>query len=99
MPNLECGTSAPPQQRLLDKLCGMVLQGTFAHFLIVGISLLLYHACRQIYRLLTNAQARQTELVQTILHSEFHSDRAYCRLRKSSDRNIVLEMFCKANSL
>ena len=27
-----------------------------------------------------------TELVQTILHSEFHSDRAYSRSRKSSNR-------------
>ena len=29
---------------------------------------LLYHACRQIYRLLTNAYAKQTELVYTPKH-------------------------------
>ena len=38
IPNLECGTffSSTVPQQLLDKLCGMVLQGTFAHFLTVA---------------------------------------------------------------
>ena len=32
-----------------------------------------------------------TELVQTIFHSEFHSDRAYSGFRKGGDQNIVLK--------
>ena len=37
------------------------------------------------------SKKNKIELILTILHSEFHSDQAYSRLRKSSDQNIVLK--------
>ena len=94
MPNLEFRTfSAPPQQRLLAKLCGVVLH-TFLPWV---ASLLFYHACKQIYRLLMNTVlANWISLILLGLLSLLWKFGAVTQIVKVSTRYCVPVFACKS---